>query len=382
MKKLTNKEFLQKLQDMNIPYVPLEEYKTASTKIKWLCHKDSRHIFDARPDHIYDGRGCYYCCGYKAFVGETDLWTVNPKVASMLENLDEGYMYTAFSSHKTNWKCPNCGYIIKNKTIKTVTSCGLSCPICSDGVSYSEKFVASLLHQLKIDFEKEKTFEWSYEKRYDFYIKQYNMIIECHGLQHYEEGFLSIDTARTLKEEQSNDLFKKNIALMNGIEKYIVIDCRKSNKEYIYNSIINNELSNIFNLHKVDWDKCDEYTHKSYYMEILKYYNNGIKNPVDIAKRVDIGHRSVLDALHKLIKNGLCDYNPKKHLADLQRKRVICLETNRIYDSIKDVVKDGFSSAMVSRCCNDYVTTYRGLHWMFYDKYLLKISEDNYGKTV
>lgn len=379
MKKLTNEEFLQRLKDKNILYIPLEEYKDAHSKIKWMCHKNSKHIFEARPDHIYDGRGCPYCYGYKVFVGETDLWTTNPEIATMLEDSNEGYLYSAFSGHKTNWKCPDCGKRIKDKAIKNITSYGLCCPICSDGISYPEKFIMSMLMQLNIDFIHDQSMEWSGKKRYDFYIKDYNMIVECHGLQHYEEVCFG---NKTLKEQIENDAHKEELALSNGIKYYIQLDCRKSEKGYIHNSVLNSELSILFNLFDVNWNECDDFAHKSYYIDILTYYNNGMKNPVDIANEVKLSHRSVLDALHKLTEDGLCNYNSKKHLSEMQCKRVICLETNKIYYSIKDTSNDGFSPLMVSRCCNDYIETYRGLHWMFYDEYLKQNSEDNYGEAV
>lgn len=374
-RKLTNEEFLQRLKDENILYIPLEEYKTMSTKIKWLCYKDSKHIFKAKPDHIFEGRGCPYCSGRLPVVGETDLWTTHPEIARMLENYEDGYKYSAFSSHRTNWICPNCGTTIKNKMFKNITSNGLICPICSDGVSYSEKFVASLLLQLNVDFVHDKPLEWSNNKRYDFYIQNYNMIIECHGLQHYEEGFTNHSTSRSLQEEKENDLFKKNIAVANGIKEYIVLDCRKSDKNFIRDSILNSRLSDIFNLSNIDWNQCDKYTSKSYCAEILQYYNNGIKNTSDIAKMVVVGQRTVLDTLHKLAKNGLCDYDSKKVLTNMHSKKVICLETEKIYNSIKETSNDNFNPALVSRCCNKYLKTYKDFHWMFYEDYLKQIKE-------
>ena len=55
--------------------------------------------------------------------------------------------------------------------------------------------------QLGINFEKEKDFEWSNNKRYDFYVKEKSCIIETHGLQHYKYTGLK----RSLKEEQENE---------------------------------------------------------------------------------------------------------------------------------------------------------------------------------
>lgn len=383
MRKLTNEEFLQRLKDKNILYVPLEEYKTMATKIKWKCYKNPNHIFEATPNHILGGKGCPYCCRRKVFVGETDLWTTNPNVANMLENSNEGYLYTAFSNHRTNWKCPNCGHLINNRAISDMTTYGLYCPVCSDGVSYPEKFVANLLKQLEIDFIHDRPTKWSENKRYDFYIEKYNMIIECHGLQHYKEVFGSFGKTRNLKEEQLNDVFKRNIAFANGIEKYIVIDCRNSDKDFLYNSILNSELSIAFDLQKVDWNKCNEYANKSYYMDILEYYNNGMKNPVEIAKKVKISHTSVVSALHKLTKSGLCNYNPKDTCRICWGKKTICLETQEVFNSINDAaVFAGVAPQGVSTACRNKQKTAGGYHWQFYEDYLKQNLEDNCGKAI
>lgn len=373
-KKLTNEEFLKRLKEKNIKYIPLEEYKGFKVKIKWLCFENPKHIFESTPRDILNGHGCLYCSHQKVFVGETDLWTTHPEIAKMLKNPNDGYTLSAGSGKKVDWICPNCNSDIK-MVVHNVIYRGICCQRCSDGISYSEKFVMSLLEQLNIDFEHNIPLDWSNNKRYDFYIEKYKMIIECHGLQHYEDKFKSYNSARTLSEEQENDRFKQNIAMLNGIEEYVVLDCRESNKKFISDSILNSRLSIIFNLSCVDWDMCDKNSHKSYYMDILKYYNDGIKNPIDIANKIGFDRSSVVYALHRLTENGLCDYNSKKSSIEnssaKRRKSVICLETGKIYKFMKHTVNDGFNDSAVSKCCTGHQEVHKGLHWMFYDDYLL-----------
>lgn len=105
-KSLTNEQFLHKLKDMSIKDIPLEEYKGSTTKIKWMCYKNSKHIFEATPDAMYrcaknNGCICPYCDRRLVFVGETDLWTTNSDIASMLEKLEDGYKFLATSSKKS-----------------------------------------------------------------------------------------------------------------------------------------------------------------------------------------------------------------------------------------------------------------------------------------
>ena len=89
-------------------------------------------------------------------------------------------------------------------------------------------------------------------KRYDIYIPSINCIIENHGIQHYNKGFEFIG-GRTLEEEQENDKYKKCVANKNGVENYIIIDCRKSTKEWVEQSVMQSYLPILlnFNLYEV-----------------------------------------------------------------------------------------------------------------------------------
>lgn len=388
-RKMTNEKFLERLKEKNIPYIPLEEYIDMHTKIKWMCCNNIKHIFEASPTEIiHRSSGCPYCSHQKVFVGETDLWTTHPEIAKMLDDSNDGYRFSFGSGKKVDWKCPCCGYIVKNKSIEKVVKRGLSCPICSDGISYPEKFVANIFNQLKIDFESHKIFEWSDGKIYDFYIPSLNLIVETHGIQHYVEcNFSGNNQNRSLIDEQQNDKYKQKLAYSNGILDYVVIDCRQSEKNFIKMSILNSKMSNIFNLSSIDWDVCDNKAHKSYYNDILYYYNNGITNSIDIANLIGINRKTVITALHKMAKNNICDYDSKTssafHISKAHYKKVICVETKKIYESIKSTKEDGFSPKCVSGCCNGSgAKTHKGYHWMYYEDYLKQKSEDNYGEAV
>lgn len=315
---LTQEEFLQKIKDMGIKHTPLEEYKGSTVKIKWLCYKNSRHIFEASPDSVYRNAinnvdGCMYCNHQKVFVGETDMWTTRPDMAAMLLNPEDGHKYFANSNIKTDWICPKCGSIVKDKIIKNVEKQGLSCDNCSDGMSFGEKFVWALLKQLKCDFIHDRPIEWSQGKRYDFYIPSMNMIIETHGIQHYKERALrhSKDRfSRTLEEEMINDQYKMDLALSNNIKHYIQLDCKKSEVDYIKDSIINSDLKSLFDLSVVDWDRCYKRTLTSNVAWCAELWNSGMKRTKDIETYTGIDRCSVVSYLKRATKIGLCDFEP------------------------------------------------------------------------
>ena len=172
--------------------------------------------------------------------------------------IEEAINYSIRSNQYINPICPDCGRIKKNKI--QITSIyenhSIGC-VCSDKVSYPEKFMLNFLNLVINDnfiyqYSKVNS-NWCGSKIYDFYFKLNGeeYIVETHGMQHYKGGFESCG-GKTLEEEQQNDRNKKELAIKNGIrpENYIVIDCRYSNLEFIKNNIINSKLNELFNLNK------------------------------------------------------------------------------------------------------------------------------------
>ena len=374
MKKLTNDEFLKRLKNKNIKYIPLEEYQGYEVKIKWACLKNTKHIFEATPLNVFGGRGCPYCSHHKVFVGETDMWTTNPKMASMLKDPEDGYKYTENSTHRLYWKCLDCGNILF-KSPNTIFRQGLSCDVCSDGISYAERYMISILNQLNIKYLHDVATNWSNGKRYDFYIESLNLIVETHGLQHYEDSFNFKNPKknnRSLLEEIENDEYKKQIAINNGINDYIQLDCRVSNGEYIKKSILDSSLSDVFDLSNIDWYKCDVDSVKSLVCEIAQCWNNGIYDIQKLSEMFGLHKGTVRDYLKRANDVGLCDYNKNltkqegvKKSSLAKWKTVRCIETGKIYSPIKSVELDGFSSKHISSACKGERETVGGYHWEY-----------------
>lgn len=362
---LSQKEFEHKLIENNVRCVPIENYKGSSKKIKFMCDKNESHIFYMEPERIYKHNSpCPYCSRRKVFVGETDMWTTNPEMASMLKNSDDGYRYLATGSQKVDWKCPNCGKEIQDKIINNVRLFGLSCDSCSDYRSYGEKLISSILNQLSVKFYFNISFDWSNRKRYDFYLPSKNMIIEVQGLQHYEESFLfrNGNNRRTLLEEINNDANKYKLAIDNGIKHYVYIDASKSTYTYLKNSILNSDLNLYFDLSIIDWNICFKFINKSNVKIVCDLWNNGIKNTKKISDITGIHISSVISYLKQGHELKLCDYfkNYQKF------KTIMCVETKKIYSSCDDVIKQNssYKKQNIYAACNKSKTAY-GFHWIY-----------------
>lgn len=316
----------------------------------------------------------------KAIIGVTDLWTTNPPVAQMLLDKDFGHRVTINSHKRADFICPVCNTIIKNKIIRNVVRNGLKCSACSDGFSYPEKFISVLLNKLNIEYIHDNTLSWSNNKRYDFYIPLIDTIIETHGIQHYDlrRGF-NISNNR---DEKQNDKQKKELALSNGIKHYIELDCSKSEKEYVVNSILKSDLNSLLNLSEIDWNEIQTnvLTLKSKLVRSCELYKQGITTH-QIAIQLYIDDSTVIDYLKKGTQVGLCDYSYSKC------KKIICVELNKIYDSLNDAAKDGFNVSQISECCHGKANTAGGYNWCFLDlynplTYQLKIPLDTSNKKV
>ena len=173
-----------------------------------------------------------------------------PNLLKYLVNKDDGDL-TLGCRQQVLCICKKCGYI-KEVAIYRLVSNGFNCPNCSSKISYPNRFLYKLLSQLNINFQTETRFEWASNKRYDFYIQNINCIIEAHDAQHYQDCSWS-----KVKDQQINDSFKEKIARENGINNYIQLDCRYSKFDYIKQSILNSQISNIFDLTNIDWNKID-----------------------------------------------------------------------------------------------------------------------------
>lgn len=187
-----------------------------------------------------------------------------------------------------------------------------NCTICGDGISYPEKVMRYILKSLGVNFISQlnkKTFSWCNKYRYDFYLPDYNMIIETHGEQHYRE----ISFMKTLNEQKEIDQTKEKLALNAGINTYIKIDCRYSNIEWIKNQILNSEINKIFNLNKINWNKADMFATNSLVKEVCEYYNTHKYDFIqDIAIHFNLSHHTIGKYIKKGEKLGLCEIRPRK----------------------------------------------------------------------
>lgn len=324
--------------------------------------------------NLNKGVGCSACHSRSVHIGFNDINTTNFKIASLLLKKEEAFLYTQYSHYSTDWICENCGNIIRNKKIKNVVKYGLSCNLCGrNGISYPEKLLNNILNNIGCKFETQKIFDWSKRKKYDIYIDEYNLIIEIMGGQHKKVSF-ELCGGRSLEEEINNDKFKKELALNNGIENYIVIDAEFSDLEFIKNNILNSDLSKFFDFSIVDWKKCNENALNNIAKETWNLWNKG-NNINSIILQLNLSRSSVKKYLKLGNSLNKCSYIPVENFEKIKRK-CVCINTNEIFLSIKNAgdIYNVHPSTIASNCRGERkhagicLKTGEKLIWEFYDE--------------
>lgn len=345
----------------------------SSTVVWWMCEEG--HEWEARASdrNKYDSSCCATCINKRLLKGYNDLFTTHPEIASLLLKKENGNKYTYGSKQRVDWICPTCDEIIKDKSIEKVISNGLSCPNCtSTSMRYPERVMYHLLRETSYEFVRQKSFEWSDNKVYDFFIPSINSVIETHGEQHFNGGFSSYG-GRTLEEEQDNDLHKQNLAEKNGISNYLVIDCRTSNFEYIKNNIINSKLSELIDLNGVDWNKINLSSQASMNVDILNYWNDGLSLK-EIIEETQTSRNTVSKILQNYHELGKCVYDPfrgrKKSRERKNKRKVYQLDNNlklvKVWEGLGSIQNElGFSKNSIRGCCAGRSITSHGFIWRY-----------------
>ena len=368
------------------------EYLGHDKKMYFTHHlpDGSSHIVYSKPDRIYNHK-CPVCSGLQVCIGLNDIWTTNPDLGNLLANPDDGFKYMQNSNKHTDFKCPVCGYICKDKSINQVNrDMDVRCPICKDGISYPNKFIFNSLLQIKdkLDFlDREYRPKWcKFELKekirtgvYDIYLginnKEY--IIEMDGGFH--EKLHSKEKYYTLEDIKYIDSMKDKLAIEHNIEM-IRIDCSydyHDRYKYILRNILNSKLSEILPLELIDFEEANIKSQKSLLVEACNLWNNGYAAH-EIMLELNIGKWLVSSYLKQGQKYNLCNnYSAQNSTIRSSGIKVTCVNTGISYSTIAEPSKIyNIDDKGILNCCrgNDFsagkdLNTGEKLFWMYTDDY-------------
>lgn len=357
---LTNEEFQEKFYnkfDKN-EYTLISQYISASDFIK--IRHNCGYEFEKKPKNIMPEKehlNCPKCfCNLYTDVipGINDMATTNPELIPLLKDPEDAYRYKTNTNKKIYFICPVCGNEIY-KSGNEVHKHGLQCKYCSDGFSYAEKFMKSILNQLKVDYIHQYNPDWARPYRYDFYFKVNNKeyIVEMDGgLGH---GNFTLNGKQDITGKQI-DAKKDVLAKLHNI-KVIRIDCNyidiENRYDYIKEHILISEVAQILNLSKINFSLCRVVAEKSIFISVCDLVKQGMRSFVEIAEKLEISNTTVSRYLKTACESGYLnmDYKDlkKQSLAlgyeknkqrnennpnGFNRTPVKCIETGEIFNSM------------------------------------------------
>ena len=376
-----------KIIDKQIRMTNRKDGKNYHTKMyKMQCIKCGWTDFWMDESEIKRGRGCSCCSGKTIVAGinsiaDTHPWTID----YFIGGYDEAIKYTKGTYKRATLRCPICKITVKSYLLSNlINNHGIAC-CCNNKISYPERCVMYILEQLDISYIHQlnkKHFLWCDKYRYDFYIPKYNCIIETHGIQHYKE--CESFTRCGLSDIQENDSIKYDIAFKNGINEYIVLDCRESSIDYIKNSIFKSKLSEFLNLSNINWYDIEQSINYSIYKKIVDLWNNSDLTVTSIFNITGIDRERITYLLEVANKNKDVIYtkteNNRRRLLSSKKsginrqKPILCKDKVLYFRSVAEVnnqSNDIFGFTVNVEALQDSIRkkrTYKGLLFEYISK--------------
>lgn len=324
------------------------------------CLKDGYEFVIEETD-LKNGHGCPVCVNHIIVRGVNDIGTTDPELVSLFLDEEVAYCYSRCSSKRVYVKCPYCGRT-KKMIISELTKIGyVTCEVCSDSISYPNKFAHELFRQLSeqyIEYRSEYSPVWIGKLRYDNYVELLNgdrIIVEMDGAYHYTKNYDYLT---------KNDLYKDKMAQKHGISM-IRVNCNYLKVGQRYNMVKTNlikALNDIFDLSEVDWDKCNEMAISNKLIEVLDYYQNNPRLGLpEIARDCKISMPTLYEYLYTGEELGLCTYVRADPNRTRNSKPIAMYDLNMsligIYKSGKQIAELfselNFSHRQIRQCATD-----------------------------
>lgn len=232
----TTKQFMEEMKNKNPNISIIGEYTNAKTKVMCRCNI-CNHSWGARPTNLISGNGCPKCGAMAARdkqIKDSELFLNQLKVIS--PNIE---IIGKYKGNKINIRCvcKKCGWIWEAMPANLLRGSG--CPI--HHISRGEKYIMNQLNNMNINYIFQKKFDGliglgARPLSFDFYLPEYNILIEYQGNFHDKTDRLQTD--EDFKRQLAHDNLKRNYAIIHG---YKIL-------EIWYYDDINKKLNEIFNI--------------------------------------------------------------------------------------------------------------------------------------
>lgn len=220
-------DFLEKYWDYDKNVINPCEISKATHKKVWIkCQeKDYHGSYEIQCNNFKNGKRCSFCNTiYKVHIEDS--------LGKYLQDNDMLYMWSnknkkspfeiSLHSNKKHWfKCKNNIHNDFFRTVNNSINFDFRCPECS--YSKGENKISEFLIQNKINYISQYSFEelvglGNGLLTYDFYLKDYNLLIEYQGEQHYKYVAGLQLKYENFEKQQEHDSRKRQYAIDNNIK--------------------------------------------------------------------------------------------------------------------------------------------------------------------
>lgn len=212
----------------NKPFILLSNNCTNSVdNLLWQCLKCQCNFY-ASWSFIYNrGFGCPYCAGKQ--VSKINCFaTYHPELIEEWNFVKNGDLTPYDITYGNNtipiwWKCKECGH--EWKTVANKRHQGRDCPECK--MSKGEKRIKKFLELNRFIYQPQKIYTnllglGNCNLSYDFYLPDYNLLIEYQGIQHEQptdfKGDSKKQSQKAFIKQQEHDRRKREYAKQNNID--------------------------------------------------------------------------------------------------------------------------------------------------------------------
>ena len=332
---------------------PFKYTRHTNRKVWIYCQeKDYHGSYDILCGEFVNGGRCGYCKGSVKVHERDSLGYLYPKSLRVWSDKNEKspYEYTPYSNKYIWHKCLSFKHEDHYGAVSNVCISDFRCPDCVR--EQKDSIMATTLKQV-LKREYGHTI-WEYDagfkvhnhiSRYDIYVPELNLLIECQSEYHDSEEQIEIDR------------LKKQFALDNGYE-YIAIDKRDFSIEEILHFFIPHieTIPDYVEINKNtsrNWDTDDA----------QKLLDNGYTYR-EVASLLETTYGSIHGAIEKKILKRPVDYQK-------EGKRIVCLSKDnefiKEYRTVSEAANElaNGNNSSISRCLTNYRKTAYGFKWMY-----------------
>lgn len=221
---------------------PIEYIKTAETRVKYLC--DKHGVNETKAYTLFLGHGCPLCSHEEnADKMRYDADYVAKRISEYGGVLLNKEDYIGWDTKNLIVKCPMCGKPFITSYNSFTHNGGQFCQSCTKDHSVGEGKIEEYLCSHNIFFLREYRFNDCKDKStlpFDFYLQDYNIVIEYQGKQHYEPvDYFGGD--ETFARQVLHDKIKEEYCKSNNIYLLVI--------PYWDFDFINDILDETLNLH-------------------------------------------------------------------------------------------------------------------------------------